>query len=131
MRNIRLLFASAVLVSAIGLTSCGHGEAQQAKLDLGDTVPAKDFEPTEAADSTAALKSGADSSSLFILSSDAATTMEVKMIPSMRDTIYEKDDALQIHGSLQPGDTIHVVFGLNAKGEKTLIDVSKYSKMPQ
>ena len=50
------------------------------------------------------------------------------MMPSLRDTIFEKDDAIQIHGNLVEGDTITVVFGHNANGERTLLDVQKKVK---
>lgn len=110
---------------AATFAGCGHRSQPANQLELGDTVPAKDFVPKDTVDSMLHKADSSDLSTTFIFNSDAATTMEVKMLPSLRDTILLKDEALQIHGNLEPGDTITVVFGHNANGESTLLDVQK------
>ena len=121
-------FIAILLLIAATMAGCNRQGQPANQLTLGDTVPAKDFEPRDSVDSLAPTNTSHDLESTFIYLDDAATTMEVKLMPSLRDTIFEKDDAIQIHGNLVEGDTITVVFGHNANGERTLLDVQKKVK---
>lgn len=121
-------FTAILLIMAATTVGCSRQGQPTNQLTLGDTVPAKDFEPRDSVDSLAPENTSHDLESTFIFLADAATTMEVKLMPSLRDTIFEKDDAIQIHGNLVEGDTINVVFGHNEHGERTLLDVQKKVK---
>lgn len=123
MRN--KLFMATLAAMAATLAGCGYRSQPANQLTLGDTVPAKDFEPKDSVDSLLPNGGESDMNSTFIFNSDAATTMEVKMLPSLHDTILQKDEAIQIHGNLEPGDTITVVFGHGSNGERTVLDVQK------
>ena len=68
-------FIAILLLIAATTAGCNRQGQPSNQLTLGDTVPAKDFEPRDSVDSLAPTNTSHDLESTFIYLDEAATTM--------------------------------------------------------
>ena len=111
MKKLLLLFPI-ILITVFVSTSCRFAP----KVELGDTIAAKDFEPID----TAALKqqqkkettTGKDNADIFIIGEGSTRDMlQLISYPSRRDTTsYGKQRPLKIKGSTQFGRIVRIGF---------------------
>lgn len=120
-------FITVCAVIGVMFWNCTHRDQPRSELVLGDTVPAKEFEPKDSPHLSDADTSAMNKAGLYILLNDAATTMQLRSVITGADTVAEKDQAIQIHGNPHPGDTVRIVFLSMPNEQRAILNVQKYT----